>query len=301
MVDSEDFISCFNLFRLPPCWRKYMAFGKLVDAEVFGGKKGHQVYAAMNALPMGWISSVAVIQTIVRSLVFNEAEVPESSEIAKTKPLPKDSDLTVIYLDSFDQLRKLEASCEEALKGKLSKRHEKFLQVCKKRGLPLNEAKRLVASTKGALQGGELDGKKGLYGLAKSKMASILGLGAALLTMKEWSEFALRHFVGKVTFGVCFRRPLFAILDPLFDEIQDTVVKQKSKRPLEEAMDEVVLVMFLAPMMVSSLRAQIDPEVSVTDASPSGGGAAVATSFAREPCTVVTMRLWFFPVQLFVG
>lgn len=26
LVDSEDFTSCFNLFRLPPVWHKYMAF-----------------------------------------------------------------------------------------------------------------------------------------------------------------------------------------------------------------------------------------------------------------------------------
>ena len=285
LVDSEDFTSCFNLFRLPPCWHKYMAFGKLVDAEVFGGKKGHQVYAAMNVLPMGWISSVAVIQTIVRSLVFTEAEVPETSEIAKTKAIPADGDLTVIYLDSFDQLRRLDASCEETLQGKPSKRHQRFLQVCKDRGLPLNEAKRLVASTKGSLQGGELDGKKGLFGLAKAKMADVIGLGSSLLAMDEWSEFALRRFVGKATFGMCFRRPLFSVLQALFDEIQDTVAKQKSKRPHEKGIDEVILVSFLTPLMVSNLKAKIDPEVSVTDASPSGGGAAVATAFAREPCT----------------
>ena len=40
LVDSEDFTSCFNLFRLPPCWGKYMAFGKLVDAAIFGGRGG---------------------------------------------------------------------------------------------------------------------------------------------------------------------------------------------------------------------------------------------------------------------
>ena len=106
LVDSEDFTSCFNLFRLPPVWYKFMAFEKPVDASLLGGAAGRMVYPAMAVLPMGWVSSVAVVQSIVRSLVFKEADIPVESEIAKTQPLPADEDLTVIYLDSYDQLRK---------------------------------------------------------------------------------------------------------------------------------------------------------------------------------------------------
>lgn len=64
-----------------------MAFGKLVDAALLGGEPGKQVYPAVAVLPMGWVSSVAVIQSIVRTLVFKEAEAPVKSEFAKTKPL----------------------------------------------------------------------------------------------------------------------------------------------------------------------------------------------------------------------
>ena len=38
--------------------------------------------------------------------------------------------------------------------------------------------------------------------------------------------------------------------------------------------------------MYSYLKARIDPEVSVTDASPSGGGAATAVEFQSAPCTI---------------
>ena len=135
LVDSGGFVSCFNLFRLPPCWHKYMAFEKNVDARVFGGAPGAQVYAAMAVLPMGWISSVPVIQAIVRSLVFGLSAVPVSSEVAKTKAIPAEDDLTVIYLDSFDELRRLDSSCREVLEGKASDRHERFLETCRQKGL----------------------------------------------------------------------------------------------------------------------------------------------------------------------
>ena len=72
----------------------------------------------------------------------------------------------------------------------------------------------------GTLQGGDLDGVKGRYGLARDKMANLVGLGSALLGQASWSEFLLRHFVGKATFGMCFRRPRFAVFQEIFGEIQ---------------------------------------------------------------------------------
>ena len=285
LIDSEDFTSCFNLFRLPQCWHKYMAFGKAVDASLLGGEAGKIVYPAMAVLPMGWISSVAIIQSIVRTLVFKVAEIPEASEVAKTKPLPEGGDLTVIYLDSYDQLRKFNRSCAEVLEGVPSDRHERFLAACRELKLPLNEGKRLVATVHGALQGGELDGDLGRYGLALDKMLNILTLGSTLLAKEKWTEAEIRHFVGKATFGCCFRRPLFAVFESLFTEIQDRAANQDRAAPRPESWDEVAMVMALTPLMYTNLRARIDQEVSITDASPSGGGAATAVEFWDAPCT----------------
>lgn len=286
LVDSEDFVSCFNLFKLPPVWHRYMAFGKLVDAKCLGGEPGKMVYPAMAVLPMGWISSVAVIQSIVRTLVFKEAGVSVTSEVAKTKVVPQVDDFTVIYLDSYDQLRRLDKGCAEILEGQLSDRHHAFLEVCRKKGLPLNEGKRLIAATKGTLQGGELDGVRGQYGLARDKMAGLIGLGGALLACDAWSEQQLRHFIGKAVFGMCFRRPIFSVLQNVFDEVERLVQIGAADVPSADALDEIFLVVSLVPLMVTNLKARIDDQVSITDASPSGAGAAVATRFRPPPLTL---------------
>ena len=197
LTDSEDFTSSFNLFKIPAAWHKMMGFGKLVDASAFGGPAGRKVYPAMAVVPMGWLSSVAVVQAIVRSLVFDHASVPRLTEVTKMRALPDSGDLTVIYLDSFDELRRLEKGCKEALDESMSDRHARFLQVCREKGLPLNESKRLVASTRGTLQGGLLDGELGRYGLSPDKMANLMGLASSLVGHEQWSEFMLRHLVGR--------------------------------------------------------------------------------------------------------
>lgn len=59
LVDSEDFTSCFNLFRLPRAWRPYMCFEKPVDGSLFGKAPAVATYVAMAVVPMGWINAVA--------------------------------------------------------------------------------------------------------------------------------------------------------------------------------------------------------------------------------------------------
>ena len=85
LIDSEDLTSCFNLFRVPPRWSGFFAFAKKVSARVFGGPPNELVYVGMAVVPMGWINSVALMQTVVRTLVFARSNIPEESEISKLK------------------------------------------------------------------------------------------------------------------------------------------------------------------------------------------------------------------------
>ena len=234
---------------------------------------------------MGWLNAVSVVQSVVRSLVFQEAQVPESSEVANLKSMPETDDYTVIYLDSYDELRRLSHQCAAALEGEASERHQRFRRVCEEKGLALNDAKRLVGATQGTLQGGELDGKKGWYKLAGDKQVSLVSLCLALAVKDQWSEFELRHLIGKATFGMCFRRPLLSIFQEVFNELR-RILKKGPSEPAAGSVDEVLMVMAMTAFMGSSLKVTLDPQVSCSDASLDGGGAAVAEEFMREPLTV---------------
>ena len=145
-----------------------MAFEKPADAALLGGWQ--ERWCTLQWLFYPWAGS-AVWQWV---RVFKEAEIPQGSEVAKTQLLPADEDLTVIYLDSYDQLRRFKKGCEEVVKAEMSERHKRFLKVCEKLALPLNDGKRLVASTLGALQGGVLDGEEGRFGLSVQKMVEVI-------------------------------------------------------------------------------------------------------------------------------
>eukprot|EP00435_Cladocopium_sp_Y103_P059207 s283_g21.t1 len=283
LVDSEDLTSCFNLFRLPPQWSGFAAFNKKVSAKLFGGPPNQQVFVGMSVVPMGWINSVALMQTVVRTLVFGLSQVRETSELSKLKWFPTDDSVSVVYLDSYDELRKVSSGIRAVLQGDASHRHQRFVNTCNELKLPLNEGKKVVGAVQGLLQGGEFNGQLGIFEASHDKKLSVLGLGTALLACGEASDFELRHFVGKAIFSMSFRRPMLSFLENIFVDMGAAV---GTKRTLSRrTLDEVYFVVIMLPLMYMNLRAQLDQEVSITDASPTGGGGAVATRFKQEPDT----------------
>ena len=128
IADSEDFESCFNLFAMPPAWRGFLAFEKKVPAGVHGRTQPFRV--GLRTVPMGWLSAVDVIQHVVRKLVYQEAEVPTATEIAKGRLFPPGPDYSMVYLDSFDLLRVRAAHDIHQVLHTESESHQRFVAVC---------------------------------------------------------------------------------------------------------------------------------------------------------------------------
>ena len=86
-------------------------------------------------------------------------------------------------------------------------------------------------------------------------------------------------------FCVAFRRPTMSCIEQLFVDMGKAGMSPKpiSRRGLEE----IYISLVLLPVLTMNLRASFDPEVTVTDASPIGGGAAVATMFKHDPDMVL--------------
>ena len=222
-MESEDFTSAFNLFAVPESWLPHFAFSKKVCASAFGGTKGHEVRPALAVVPMGWHSAVALIQAAVRNIVFTRCGVPRATSVEKGLPLPGTNEMTVVYLDNFDELRKVRKFGSELELGRASPAHQRFNEVCDELGLSRNRAKQLIMSLTGGIQGGELDGKTGILKVAKDKLLSFVAISLGMLQSENGKEFHIRHWTGKAAFVAAFRRPLFAILELVFPCINDSV------------------------------------------------------------------------------
>lgn len=69
---QSDVASAFYLFRLPSVWHKYLAFNVKVKGSEVGllDDRSHVFFFCCNVLPMGWVSSVAVMQEVAESVAL---------------------------------------------------------------------------------------------------------------------------------------------------------------------------------------------------------------------------------------
>ncbi|CAE7227472.1 unnamed protein product [Symbiodinium sp. CCMP2592] len=269
-LDSEDLHSAFNLFRMPPAWAPYFSFAKKVRGDALGLSARIEVRPGLTVVPMGWTSAVTLIQAAaaIRHISYEIARVPSFGDVSKDRPLPSEGPLTVLYLDNFDELRYLKKEIAEAEAGQPSENHLKFITACEMLGLPRNLGKQLSGALQGTLQGGEILGKENVLRHAYDKTVELMELGLGLMSMELVDEFCLRHWCGKAAFAV------YATMD---------WAKQGTQVILPgPVLDEVLCMSLLLPLAETDLSSPISPEISCTDASPTGGGCSVAKAFKEK-------------------
>ena len=84
------------------------------------------VRPALSVIPMGWKSAVSLVQAAVRYIVFTKCRVPRNTSVEKNRPLPDTDTLTIVYMDNFDELRRIRNFGQELELGKVSEAHSRF-------------------------------------------------------------------------------------------------------------------------------------------------------------------------------
>lgn len=228
---------------------------------------------------LGLIFAVDLMQQIASSLVFCDAQVDPDTEVRNDRRFPEGPSYSLVYLDGFDHIRILAAEFKNATGA--AKQHSvafaRFMAACERRGVPLNEAKALIAEVDAPSLGGIFYGEKGWLALQGQKAQQLLLKELILGGSQRWGEAALRHWCGNAAFACQFRRPLFAILQQVCWEAEDLSLGVRA--PSLSAFGEVLLFSMLLPLTFTNLRAPVRGIISATDASEDGGAASEATRF----------------------
>ena len=132
-VSGDDLVSSFYLFRMPDAWLPYLTFEKQVSWEALGYKRPGMTRLAACVLPMGFSSSVGVMQHVHRNLALWEPD--EGGGLAKELEVRKDQEwplleeecpLWCFYLDDSTFLRKMDEKLGETLAGKPQSEQERM-------------------------------------------------------------------------------------------------------------------------------------------------------------------------------
>lgn len=279
-ISGDDLVSSFYLFRLPEVWLPYMAFERPIDWRSLGVDRDGSTILAACVLPMGFTSSVGIMQHIHRRLALwdpaHGAGLPSLLEVRKDREWPEvteEAPAWCLYLDDSTILRKVQAEVAIRLAGKGQQEQERLRRAYAFWGIPYNSKKAIEECECAERLGAFLDGKAGRIGVTVRRYLESLSLGLWVLQSRFVSRKALQVFAGKEVHCLQFRRPLFSV----YDEIWKLIAGPSDfPQVTPKLILEVLISLGLGPMRFTDWRAKIDPKVMASDASERGGGFVMA-------------------------
>ena len=289
---QSDMSSAFYLFRIPRVWLPYLAFNLVVDGSALGRDPRKRFALACAVLPMGWLSSVGIMQE-ASEMLLRRGPINLGGQLARSKPIPEWFNEVLqqagdthrawwhVYLDNFAAGERV-ARGDPALDAELC--HQLAEEAWNQAGIISSEQKKVQHAEKIVELGAEINGNSRFLGASSERLLKLIqttlwGLKQEVLSRKKWQIIA-----GRWIFVLQFRRPGMSILNKVwgFTSQRDKVTKGL-KRDLHV---EFFLCIGLSPLLHCNLGASIPKVISASDASESGGAVGFSTTLTEigEDC-----------------
>ena len=286
LVSSEDVKCFFYTMKVPECWIKYLAFNKLVPADVLPPDLKHsRVYIASRVLPMGFLNSISLAQHVHRNLVLwsrDEAGVKHPNhpdwELRKDLPFTVSNPNWRVYLDNYDLLERVQATDMVDMAGSCPAGVLALRQEYSVWSVPRNEKKAVQRSALCEVQGATIDGVSGVAYPKESKLAKYFAIAFNLSQQRSSSQKQWQVACGGLVYFSMFRRQLLGSLNQVWTHIEDFNSPGNHFRLNPQDCNlELLRFLGMLPCARMDFRLDVHPQVTCSDASTSGGGACVST------------------------
>eukprot|EP00435_Cladocopium_sp_Y103_P069608 s228_g33.t1 len=206
LISGEDLTSAFYLFRLPDSWPKFMVLGKPVAGSTVGRPDEDEVYVGLSVLPMGWNSSVAIMQSAHRRIALGSplrggAGLSALCEIRRAAEFPSMEDEAAwsIYLDDTTIIEKVAEKAVADLQGKSPAEQLRLKQAYQWWGIPTNPDKALKRAQEAERLGALLDGRHGGLRTTTRRSLELISLGSWIRGQREVDRKTLQIYAGSYT------------------------------------------------------------------------------------------------------
>ena len=206
-VSQADMASAFYLFRLPTSWLPYLCFNFRLRSDQAGFPGSNWIYPACRVLPMGWASSVGIMQMASRELIIRAStltgdELRKQGSIPRwfvdwSKTLPSDNTWWQVYLDNF--------MAANVSRGKPSNEadralHESAVSSWEDHGVLCSEDKHVYSTTVATELGVQIHSTLGLMGASLERIyKNVLG-SLALVQQHRASMKMVQIILGRWIF-----------------------------------------------------------------------------------------------------
>ena len=281
LVSSEDIKAMFYIVGLPREWRPLLAFGREVPDRLKPAGVNGPCVLTSRVLPMGFINSVSVAQSLHRSIVNRAVDtlgVSRDQEIRRDQSLPVTHLCYRVYLDNFDSLLKTNRETADLLEGCMSPLAAELRGVRKDLEVPVNEKKSNQNAIEAEMQGGFFDGREGTVSPKADKVARYLRGCWYLMQSKTCNLKQVQMVAGGLVYLFSYRRCLMSCLNDVCHFITSFKGNMSVWKVVPDAVKrELFCCSALVPLAYMDLRLLFAALVSASDASESGGGLSVSS------------------------
>ena len=276
VVSSEDVRCFFYIFRVPPEWHRFLAFNRPVGPHLRGPLKGNYFLASL-VLPMGFKNSVSLAQQVHRVVVSRALKasgvlIGSGAEIRKDRPFPTCDHTYRVYLDNFDELKRVNKQLADTIEGKVSPLaiglREEYLRC----SIPRHPKKSVTQQRLAEVQGAIVDGTQGIAYPKPEKVLKYCQLACHLLQEGVCTQRQAQVVGGGFVYMAMFRRPLLGSLNALwkfitsFEGSPPFIVQQMP----DLVREELARFIGLSPLSMIDFRTELSSCVTASDASESG-------------------------------
>ena len=278
---QSDMSNAFYLFRIPKAWMRYLSFGVFADGAEVGRQPGVRFALATRVLPMGWGSSVAVMQEISER-ILEIGSLPLDAQLTRNRALPKwmvgilaesgkkGKAWWRVYLDNFCAGEIMPIDCEEREGDKI---HEKAETAWADAQVLSSAKKKKVAELTGQELGAFIDGKEKWIGGSAERFIALGQSTLYVLGQPFMAKKVVQVLGGRWIHVMQFRRPTMSALNELWEFVGK---RQFGQSLVNKVRRELFCCLCLVPLMHTFIGAEPAKCLTASDASMKGGAVGIA-------------------------
>ena len=284
---QSDMSNAFYLFRLPPQWCPYLSFNIIRDGRDIGLSDDDSKYClACTVLPMGWSSSVGVMQEVSERILLMHS-LPREAQLVRHNTLPlwmvgildeahgANRAWWHVYLDNF-------AAGEVTVKGQLTQGdwlHDLAETAWTKTGVISSEKKRKRAVTTAQELGAHIDGELRTLGESPERLMKLVQATLWLLGQNRLSKKLVQVVAGRWIHVFQFRRPAMGLLNDVWQLVS---LKGTSREVEDRVRREFFACVCALPLLATYLGAETVDVMTASDASHWGGAIGLSRELTAE-------------------
>lgn len=293
---QSDMSNAFYLFKIPDPWIYFLAFNLIFPGKMVGSKYDEPVALACRVLPMGWLSSVAVMQEISERILLTK-QLDPLSQIVKNRPIPQwlvgildearvgSRPWWHIYLDNF-AAGQLIAPHDQVVHGNLL--HELAEKAWQESGVVSSAKKRKAAEISCNELGAFIDGDNQFIGGSSERLVKLIQATMFLLSQPILSKKLVQVVAGRWIHVMQFRRPTMSFFEHTWSFVGSKRMQQGIHLKVR---GEFMACVMATCFMHTHLGASISERMTASDASSTGGAVGVASTLSQEGNSYVEASL----------